>query len=104
MDMEQLSDRKLIRPSGMELLVCGAGSRPSCHLGVVRRELPTGVNLNRYSGPSSFIRWHSDNEPLFGPQNAPKLIVSMSLGNSVDFKVRRRGQGKVPSLITAGPW
>ena len=58
------------------------------------------MNLNRYSGPSSFIRWHSDNEPLFGPQNAPKLIVSMSLGNSVDFKVRRRGQGKVPSLIT----
>ena len=29
-----------------------------------RREVPTGVNLNRYSGPSSFIRWHSDNEPL----------------------------------------
>ena len=43
-----------------------------------RRELPTGVNLNRYSGPSSCIRWHSDNEPLFGPQNSPKLIVSMS--------------------------
>ena len=56
--------------------------------------MPTGVNLNRYSGPSSCIRWHSDNEPLFGPQNAPKLIVSMSLGNS------RRGQGSVPSLIT----
>ena len=65
-----------------------------------RRELPTGVNLNRYSGPSSSIGWHSDNEPLFGPQNAPKLIVSVSLGNSVGFKVRRRGQGKVPSLIT----
>ena len=62
--------------------------------------MPTGVNLNRYSGPSSCIPWHSDNEPLFGPQNAPKLIVSMSLGNSVEFKVRRRGQGKVPSLIT----
>ena len=43
-----------------------------------RRDLPTGVNLNRYSGPSSCIRWHSDNEPLFGPQNSPKLIVSMS--------------------------
>ena len=64
-----------------------------------RREVPTGVNLNRYSGPSSCIRWHSDNEPLFGPQNAPKLIVSMSLGSSVKFKVRR-GQGSVPSLIT----
>ena len=34
MDMEQLSDRKLMMPSGMALLVCGAGSRPSCHLGV----------------------------------------------------------------------
>ena len=53
------------------------------------REVPTGVNLNRNSGPSSCIRWHSDNEPMFGPQNAPKLIVSMSLGNSVKFKVRR---------------
>ena len=57
------------------------------------------MNLNRYSGPSSCIRWHSDNEPLFGPQNSPKLIVSMSLGNSVEFKVRR-GRGSVPSLIT----
>ena len=66
-----------------------------------KRVVPTGVNLNRYSGPSSCVRWHSDNEPLFGPQNAPKLIVSMSLGNSVEFKVRR-GQGNVPSLITLG--
>ena len=63
-----------------------------------RGELPTGVNLNRYSGPSSCIRWHSDNEPLFGPQNSPKLIVSKSLCNSVEFKVRR-GRGSVPSLI-----
>ena len=58
------------------------------------------MNLNRYSGSRSCIPWHSDNESLFGPQNAPKLIVSMSLGNSVEFKVRRRGQGNVPSLIT----
>ena len=65
-----------------------------------KKDVPTGVNLNRYSGPSSCIRWHSDNEPLFGPQNAPKLIVSLSLGNSVELKVRRRMQGKVPSLIT----
>ena len=42
-----------------------------------RREVPTGVNLNRYSGPSSCIRWHSDNEPLFGPQNSPKLICQL---------------------------
>ena len=42
MDMEQQSDHKLIRPSGMELLVCGAGSRPSYHLGVVRRNCQRG--------------------------------------------------------------
>ena len=69
-----------------------------------KKELPTGVNLNLYSGPRSFVRWHSDNEPLFGPQNALKLIVSMSLGNSVEFKVRRRGQGKVPLSDYVGPW
>ena len=64
-----------------------------------KKDVPTGVNLNRYSSPSSCIRWHSDNEPLFGPQNSPKLIVSMSLGNSVEFKVRC-GRGSVSSLIT----
>ena len=47
-----------------------------------------------------FIRWHSDNEPLFAPQNLPKLTVSLSLGNSVEFKVRRRASGNVPSSIT----
>ena len=77
MDMEQLSDHKLITPSGVGLLVCGAGSRPSCHPGVPRGNMPTGVNLNRYAGPGSLIRWHSDNEPLFGPQYSPKLIISV---------------------------
>ena len=47
------------------------------------------MNLNRCAGSGSFIRWHSDNEPLFGPQNSPKLIVSLSLGNSVEFMVVR---------------
>ena len=36
MDVEQLSDLKLMTPSGMGLLVCGAGSRPCCHPGVAR--------------------------------------------------------------------
>ena len=61
--------------------------------------MPTGVNLNQYAGPGSHIRWHSDNEPLFGPPNQPKLIVSMSLGHSVVFQVRRV-LGDVPSSIT----
>ena len=64
-----------------------------------KKDVPTGVNLNQYAGPGSFIRWHSDNEPLFGPQNSPKLIVSLSLGNSVEFMVRRRAPGNFPSSI-----
>ena len=50
-------------------------------------------------GPGSHIRWHSDDEPLFGPQYSPKLFVSLSLGNSVGFMVRRRVPGDVPSSI-----
>ena len=64
-----------------------------------KKDVPTGVILNQYAGSGSFIRWHSDNEPLFGPQNLPKLIVSLSLGNSVEFMVRRRASGNVPSSI-----
>ena len=48
-------------------------------------QVPTGENLNRYAGSGSHIPWHSDNEPLFGPQDSPKLIVSMSPCNSVEF-------------------
>ena len=62
-----------------------------------RGNVPTGVNLNRYFGSDSCIPWHS--ESLFGPQNQPKLIVSMSLGYSVEFQVRRRAPGEVPSSI-----
>ena len=64
----------------------------------VRREVPTGVNLNRYSGPGSHIPMHSDNESLFGPPNQQKLIASMSLGRSVVFQVPRV-PGDVPSSI-----
>ena len=65
-----------------------------------RGNVPTGVNLNRYSGSGSCIPWHSDNESLFGPPNRPKPIVSMSLGHSVEFMVRRRASSDVPSSIT----
>ena len=69
-----------------------------------KKDVPTGMNLNQYAGPGSLVRWHGDNEPLFGPQNSPKLIVRLSLGNSVEFKVRRRVPGDVPSFNSAGPW
>ena len=98
MNVEQPSDHKLMTPSGMGLLVCGAGSHPFLSLWCTRGDMPTGVNLNRYAGPGSCIRWHSENESLFGPQNQPKLIVSMSLSRSVQFQVRRP-PGGVPSPI-----
>ena len=68
---------------------------PWCSL----RELPTGVNLNRYAGWGSSIPWHSDDEPLFGDQGDPKVIVSMGLGSSVDFRVCSRGRRNAPSSI-----
>ena len=57
----------------------------------------TTTNLNRYSGSGSCILWHSDNESLFGPPDQPQLIVSLSLGHSVQV---RRVPGDVPSSIT----
>ena len=68
-----------------------------------KKELPTGVNLNHYDGSRSCVRWHSDNEPLFGPRDSPKLIVSLSLGNPVEFKVRRVSDN-VTLFDYAGPW
>ena len=62
-------------------------------------EVPTGVNLNRYAGNGSFIPWHCDNERLFGSPFEPKVIVSMSLGHSVLFKLRRRASENTPSQI-----
>ena len=102
MDMEQQSDHKLITPSGMGLLVCGGRVAPLLSPWCGKKDVPTGVNLNQYAGPGSFIRWHSDNEPLFGPQNSPELIVSLSLGYSVEFMVRCRASGNFPLLVMDG--
>ena len=49
MDMEQQSDHKLITPSGMGLLVCGAGSHPLVTL-VCKRECANG-------GEPEPVRW-----------------------------------------------
>ena len=99
MDVEQLSDPQTNDAiwDGVMGLWCRVAPflSPWC----ARGNGPTGVNLNQYSGPGSCIPWHSDDESLFGPPNQPKLIVSMSLGHSVVFQVRR-APGDVPSSIT----
>ena len=78
----------------------GQGRTPLVTFGVQEGMCQRGVNLNQYAGSGSIIRWHSDDEPLFGPQYSPQLIVSFSIGNSVELKERRRALGKGPSLIT----
>ena len=67
--------------------------------GCAKGEVPTGVNLNRYAGNGSCIPWHCDNERLFGSPFEPKVIVSMSLGHSALFKLRRRAPENTPSQI-----
>ena len=62
-------------------------------------EVPTGVNLNRYAGNGSRIPWHCDNKGLFGSPFEPKVIVSMSLGHSALFKLRRRAPENTHSQI-----
>ena len=62
-------------------------------------EVPTELNLNWYAGEGSSIPWHCDNERLVGHPNEPKVIVSMSLGHSVLFKLRRRTSENTPSEI-----
>ena len=72
---------------------------PLLTLWCTKGEVLSGVNLNRYAGWGSSIPRYSDNEPLFGDQSYPQVVVSMSLGSSVDFRVCRRGKRNAPSSI-----
>ena len=49
-------------------------------------DVPTAANLNLYRGRSSYVGWHSDDEPLFGERGEAKLIVSVSFGTQALFK------------------
>eukprot|EP00887_Chlorella_sp_A99_P006893 scaffold2.g6893.t1 len=44
--------------------------------------------LNWYRSGDDHIAWHSDNEPLYGPE---PTIVSVSLGTTREFVLRRNG-------------
>ena len=49
-------------------------------------DVPTAANLNLYGGSKSYVNWHCDDEPLFGGRGEPKLIVSLSLGDTATFR------------------
>ena len=53
-------------------------------------EMPTCANLNHYGGEGSCVRWHRDDEALFGEQGESKLIVSVSIGYSALFRWKPR--------------
>ena len=70
-------------------------------------EVPTAANLNLYQGWRSCVRWHCDDEPLFGECGDAKLIVSVSLGIFAVFRWRRDvlvmdGQRAIAPLMK--PW
>ena len=48
-------------------------------------EVPTCANLNYHGGSGSCVRWHRDDEGVFGMQGESKLIVSVSVGFSALF-------------------
>ena len=54
---------------------------PWCAVG----DVPTCANLNYYGGSGSCVRWHCDDEVLFGGRGESKLIVSVSIGFSALF-------------------
>ena len=53
-------------------------------------DMPTCANLNYYGGAGSCVRWHSDDEVLFGGRGESKLIVSVSIGFSALFRWKPR--------------
>ena len=49
------------------------------------RQVPSSAKINLYRGTGSRVRWHRDDECLFGDKGVPKLIVQMSFGASALF-------------------
>ena len=55
--------------------------RPWCDEGAE----PSSVKVDLYGDSQSQVRWHSDDEPLFGVLGESKLIVSLSFCASAFF-------------------
>ena len=51
---------------------------------------PNSCNANLYQTGEAGIGWHSDNEAIFGPTSQESLIISLSLGQSRRFQIRRK--------------
>ena len=69
-----------------------------------KKDVPTCVNLNQYACSGSFVRWHSDYEPLFGPQNLPKLIVSFEFRKFCGVHGASSRVVQFSLFDSTGPW
>ena len=63
--------------------------------------MPTCANLNHNGGEGSCVRWHRDDEALFGGQGESKLIVSVSIGYSALFRWKPRSS---PDSVADSCW
>ena len=70
--------------SGLTNLVCS-------YLGLL--ESPDACNVNWYYMQQQGITYHADDEKLFGSASGDALIVSLSIGATMDFRVRLADNG-----------
>ena len=56
---------------------------------------PDAVNINLYSNGSQGVGWHSDDEQIFGNAGDNVTIISLSLGATRTFEVKRKGTDDV---------
>ena len=70
----------------------------------VEGEVPTCANLNYYGGSGSCVRWHRDDEGVFGGAGESKLIVSVSGGFSAFRWKLRPGLDHETRLVLVAPW
>lgn len=61
---------------------------------------PNSASINMYQCGKHMVGWHSDDEALFATPNRQTLIVSLSLGATREFAIRRRNQAHTESHVT----
>jgi len=65
-------------------------------------KLPNSCNVNLYYSGSASVGWHTDNEPIFESKIRDCLIISLSLGVSRKFQVKRNDSDKIIKDVMLG--
>merc|ERR1719327_2401955 len=59
-----------------------------------RKDWPNSCNLNLYENSSMSVGWHADDEPIFKGKVEDARIISVTLGHTRTFELRRRDVGE----------